>query len=136
MRPSIGRIHGRIAVSAVARHFVERFFPGDYKVIPNGVDTRRFAPDGAATRWTGTPERPTLAFLGRLDEPRKGLAVLLEAMPAILDSLLKEDSFYDRLREGFNDIFLTLGIDGNADATVLAYEPIAPWITGMGVVEF
>ena len=27
---------------------------------------------------------------------------------------MKEDAFYDRLREGFNDIFLTLGIDGNA----------------------
>ena len=35
---------------------------------------------------------------------------------------MKEDAFYDRLREGFNDIFLTLGIDGNADATVLSYE--------------
>ena len=35
---------------------------------------------------------------------------------------MKEDAFYDRLREGFNDIFLTLGIDGNAEATVLSYE--------------
>ena len=35
---------------------------------------------------------------------------------------MKEDAFYDRLREGFNDIFLTLGIDGNADQTVLSYE--------------
>jgi len=33
---------GRIAVSAAARHFVDRFFPGDYKVIPNGVDVGRF----------------------------------------------------------------------------------------------
>ena len=32
------RLHGRIAVSAAARHFIDRFFPGDYKVIPNGVD--------------------------------------------------------------------------------------------------
>ena len=36
--------------------------------------------------------------------------------------MMKEDAFYDRLREGFNDIFLTLGIDGNAEATVLSYE--------------
>ena len=35
---------------------------------------------------------------------------------------MKEDAFYDRLREGFNDIFLTLGVDGNADQTVLSYE--------------
>ena len=32
------RLHGRIAVSAAARHFADRYFPGDYKVIPNGVD--------------------------------------------------------------------------------------------------
>jgi phosphatidylinositol alpha-mannosyltransferase len=37
------RLHGRIAVSAAARHFIDRFFPGDYKVIPNGVDIARFA---------------------------------------------------------------------------------------------
>src|SRR5678810_952597 len=37
------RIHGRIAVSAAARHFIDRYFPGDYKVIPNGVDVARFA---------------------------------------------------------------------------------------------
>ena len=36
------RLHGRIAVSAAARHFIERYFPGDYKVIPNGVDLRDF----------------------------------------------------------------------------------------------
>jgi hypothetical protein len=35
---------------------------------------------------------------------------------------MKEDAFYDRLREGFNDIFLTLGVDGNADQAVLSYE--------------
>jgi phosphatidylinositol alpha-mannosyltransferase len=39
------------------------------------------------TRWSGTPERPTLAFLGRIDEPRKGLDVLTAAMPAVLDAL-------------------------------------------------
>ena len=35
---------------------------------------------------------------------------------------MKEEAFYDRLREGFNDIFLTLGLDGNPEATVLSYE--------------
>ena len=39
----------------------------------------------------------------------------LKAMPALLDAVMKEDAFYDRLREGFNDIFLTLGADGNAE---------------------
>jgi phosphatidylinositol alpha-mannosyltransferase len=35
-------------------------------------------------RWTGTPDRPTVAFVGRLDEPRKGLPVLCEAVPRVL----------------------------------------------------
>ena len=35
---------------------------------------------------------------------------------------MTEDAFYGRLREGFNDIFLTLGVDGNADQTCLSYE--------------
>ena len=46
----------------------------------------------------------------------------MKALPALLDALMKEDAFYDRLREGFNDIFLTLGVDGNADQTVLSYD--------------
>src|SRR5207253_698277 len=43
-------------------------------------------------------------------------------LPTLLDELMKEDAFYDRLREGFNDIFLTVGLDGNPEATVLSYE--------------
>ncbi|MBX7211868.1 MAG: hypothetical protein K1X78_26415 [Verrucomicrobiaceae bacterium] len=69
--------------------------------------------------------RATLSLAGRLptdDELKLIQHDGLKAMPAMLDAVLKEDAFYDRLREGFNDIFLTLGIDGNADATVLAYE--------------
>jgi hypothetical protein len=46
----------------------------------------------------------------------------LKALPAILDGVMKEEAFYDRLREGFNDIFLTLGVDGNPDQSVLSYE--------------
>jgi hypothetical protein len=69
--------------------------------------------------------RVTLSLAGRLPTDAELAAVAKggqKAMPAILDALMKEDAFYDRLREGFNDIFLTLGIDGNADQTVLSYE--------------
>jgi phosphatidylinositol alpha-mannosyltransferase len=70
------RLHGRIAVSAAARHFIDRFFPGDYKVIPNGVDTDRFANAVPIARWQdGTPN---VLFVGR-HEPRKGLLDLLKA---------------------------------------------------------
>ena len=70
------RLHGRIAVSAAARHFADRYLPGDYKVIPNGVDLRRFAHAVPLARWQDG--RPNLLFVGRL-EPRKGLLHLLKA---------------------------------------------------------
>lgn len=69
--------------------------------------------------------RVTLSLAGRLPTEAEVAVVArggVEAMPAILDGIMKEDAFYDRLREGFNDIFLTLGVDGNADQTVLSYE--------------
>jgi phosphatidyl-myo-inositol alpha-mannosyltransferase len=70
------RLHGRIAVSAAARHFIDRFFPGDYKVIPNGVDVERFARAVPLARWQDGPRN--LLFVGR-HEPRKGLLDLLKA---------------------------------------------------------
>jgi phosphatidylinositol alpha-mannosyltransferase len=70
------RLHGRIAVSAAARHFIDRFFPGDYKVIPNGVDVDRFRRAVPLARWNdGTSN---ILFVGR-HEPRKGLIELLKA---------------------------------------------------------
>ena len=70
------RLHGRIAVSAAARHFIDRFFPGDYKVIPNGVDLSRFERAVPIARWQDGTRN--LLFVGR-HEPRKGLIELLKA---------------------------------------------------------
>ena len=53
-----GSLHGRIAVSAAARHFIDRYFPGDYKVIPNGVDLTPLR--------SGRPDR---ALAGRHAQP-------------------------------------------------------------------
>jgi len=71
-----GRLHGRIAVSAAARHFIDRYFPGDYKVIPNGVDLSRFDRAVPIARWQDGTRN--LLFVGR-HEPRKGLLDLLKA---------------------------------------------------------
>jgi phosphatidylinositol alpha-mannosyltransferase len=76
MRGHAARLHGRIAVSAAARHFIDRFFPGDYKVIPNGVDVPRFASAVPLARWQDGI--PNVLFVGRL-EPRKGVLDLLKA---------------------------------------------------------
>jgi len=81
--PYAKRLHGRIAVSAAARHFIDRFFPGDYKVIPNGVDLGRFQRAVPIARWQdGTPN---ILFVGRLED-RKGLPHLLKAFRLIRKS--------------------------------------------------
>lgn len=67
--------------------------------------------------------RVTLSLAGRLPtEEEKAAAKGLGELPPLLDDLMKEDAFYERLREGFNDIFLTTGLDGAPEATVLSYE--------------
>ncbi|MFQ5946666.1 MAG: glycosyltransferase family 4 protein, partial [Anaerolineae bacterium] len=40
----INRLDGRIAVSAAARDSVASYFPGEYAIIPNGIDLERFSP--------------------------------------------------------------------------------------------
>jgi hypothetical protein len=58
---------------------------------------------------------PTAAELETVDKGG------LPAISQILDEVLKEDAFYDRLREGFNDIFLTLGYGDGAESA-LSYD--------------
>jgi phosphatidylinositol alpha-mannosyltransferase len=71
------RLDGRIAVSGAARHFISRYFPGDYQIIPNGVDLDRFT---HAQPFEELRDGRTLniLFVGRLEE-RKGLIHLLKA---------------------------------------------------------
>jgi len=84
LRPSLEKISARIAVSEDARRTVTTHVGGDAVVIPNGVYVDAFAKAPSDPRWTGTSERPTIAFVSRLDEPRKGLPVLGEAIPRVL----------------------------------------------------
>lgn len=84
IRPSLEKIAGRIAVSEDARRTVTTHVGGDAVVIPNGVFVERFARAPRRAAWSGSPARPTIAFLGRMGEPRKGLPVLAEALPAVL----------------------------------------------------
>ena len=84
LRPSIEKITGRIAVSEAARRTVTSHLGGDAVVIANGVCVADFANAAPRPQWQGDEQNPTLAFLGRIDEPRKGLPVLAEAMEQIL----------------------------------------------------
>lgn len=76
------KVSGRIAVSEAARKTLVDHMGGDAVLIPNGVDCGRFASADPLPEWPG--EGPGLFFIGRIDEPRKGLAVLVAALPAIL----------------------------------------------------
>ncbi|MBK6887417.1 MAG: glycosyltransferase family 4 protein [Tetrasphaera sp.] len=84
LRPSLEKIGGRIAVSEEARRTVTTHLGGDAVVIPNGVDVAAFASATVDPRYAGTPDRPTVAFLGRIDEPRKGLHVLSRGFEEVL----------------------------------------------------
>ena len=89
------RLHGRIAVSGAAKHFINRFFPGDYRIIPNGVDLDRFT---GARPFDGLRDGTlNILFVGRLEE-RKGLMYLLRA--------------YHRLRKRHVDARLIVCGDG------------------------
>jgi phosphatidyl-myo-inositol alpha-mannosyltransferase len=76
------KVRGRIAVSEDARRTLVNHLGGDAVLIPNGVRVAAFA---STERLPDVdPRRPAIVFLGRIDEPRKGLAVLMEALPAIV----------------------------------------------------
>ena len=68
--------------------------------------------------------RVTLSLAGRLPSPEERTAVGdrgMEALDSILDGIMKEDAFYERLKEGFNDVFLTVGYEGTGE-DALSYE--------------
>ncbi|OBF18048.1 alpha-(1-2)-phosphatidylinositol mannosyltransferase [Mycobacterium kubicae] len=84
LRPWHEKIIGRIAVSDLARRWQMEALGSDAVEIPNGVDVESLA---TAPVLDGYP-RPgkTVLFLGRYDEPRKGVAVLLDALPKVVQS--------------------------------------------------
>lgn len=83
LRPMHEKIVGRIAVSDLARRWQMEALGTDAVEIPNGVDVGSFA---CAPLLDGYP-RPgkTVLFLGRYDEPRKGVGVLLDALPRLVE---------------------------------------------------
>ncbi|MBF6416831.1 glycosyltransferase family 4 protein [Nocardia cyriacigeorgica] len=82
LRPYHEKISGRIAVSELARRWQVEALGSDAVEIPNGVDVASFA---RAPMLPGYPRTGgTVLFLGRYDEPRKGMEVLLGALPELV----------------------------------------------------
>ncbi|MCW2946809.1 MAG: glycosyl transferase group 1 [Actinoallomurus sp.] len=77
LQSAMEKITARIAVSEKARRTLVEHFGGDAVLIPNGVTTERYAMAEPLPGWPG--DDCALGFLGRMDEQRKGLAVLLRA---------------------------------------------------------
>jgi len=80
-RPLMEKVTARIAVSPLARRVQVQYLGGDAVEIPNGVDVGLFA---RGPLLPGFPRPgPTIGFVGRFDEPRKGMPVLLDALRAL-----------------------------------------------------
>ncbi|MDO4911590.1 MAG: glycosyltransferase family 4 protein [Corynebacterium sp.] len=89
LKPYLERIRGGIAVSELARRWQVEQLGADPVLIPNGVDTQFFR---SHKKPKSNNEAVEIAFLGRLDEPRKGLNILLDALPAVKANLQDPDS--------------------------------------------
>lgn len=83
LRPYHERIAGKIAVSELARRWQMESLGSDAVEIPNGINVASFAD---AEPLDGYPHPGgTILFLGRFDEPRKGIDVLMRALPAVVE---------------------------------------------------
>jgi phosphatidylinositol alpha-mannosyltransferase len=84
LQPFLEKIGGRIAVSAAARKVQVEHLGGDAVEIPNGVAVSQYA---TAEPLPGYPRSGgTIGFVGRYDEPRKGMPVLLDALARLAPS--------------------------------------------------
>ena len=79
LRPMLEKITARIAVSPLARRVQVEHLGGDAVEIPNGVDIEHYAEGGFLPGYP-RPGVRTVGFVGRFEEPRKGMDVLLEAL--------------------------------------------------------
>ena len=110
---------------AILKAFVKRM---EGKSVPESTDKkykpRSFLEDVTMIGNESLLRRLTLSLTGRLPTPKERQAIKekeLAGLDATLDQLMTEDAFYGRLKEGFNDIFLTDGYDGNGEL-ILSYN--------------
>jgi phosphatidylinositol alpha-mannosyltransferase len=79
LEPAIEKLSARIAVSEAARLTLTDHLDTDAVIIPNGIYADRYADGTSQEKWAGN----TIGFIGRFEEPRKGLSVLVDALPVI-----------------------------------------------------
>ena len=79
LEPAIEKLSARIAVSEAARLTLTDHLDTDAVIIPNGIYANRYTEGKSIEKWSGN----TIGFIGRFEEPRKGLSVLVDALPVI-----------------------------------------------------
>ncbi|WP_169983134.1 MULTISPECIES: glycosyltransferase family 4 protein [unclassified Microbispora] len=131
LQSALEKITGRIAVSDAARKTLVEHLGGDAVLIPNGVTVRRYAEGEPLPGWG--PDGGVIGFLGRMDEPRKGLAVLLEAFALLAPERPRlrlliagpgdPDDVLDRVPKPYRDRVGLLGMVSEADK-VRAYHSV------------
>ena len=77
LQTQLEKVQARIAVSPAARRTIVEHLGHDAVLVPSGVHVHRFALAQPLPGWPG--EGGAAGFIGRIDEPRKGLAKLLDA---------------------------------------------------------
>ncbi|WP_043622031.1 glycosyltransferase family 4 protein [Nonomuraea candida] len=131
LRSALEKLSGRIAVSDAARKSLVEQFGGDTVLIPNGVTVARYTEAEPLDGWG--PDGATLGFLGRMDEERKGLPILLDAFRTLAAErpdvkLLiagpgDEKDVFDRVPKEFRDRVTVLGMVSEADK-IRAYHSV------------
>ncbi len=81
LQSALEKINARIAVSEAARTTLVEHLGGDAVLIPNGVSVRKYEKADPLAGWPG--DGGAIGFLGRMDESRKGLPVLLRAFETL-----------------------------------------------------
>ena len=80
LEPIVEKLTARIAVSDLARSTLKDHFETDAVVIPNGIDGQKFSNAKVLEEFCGDY---TVGFIGRFEEPRKGLQVLIDSLPIV-----------------------------------------------------
>jgi len=86
IEPMIEKLSARIAVSEMAQETLNNLYGTEAVVIPNGIDYGRFKTLTYAQK-RGASGKVRVGFLGRFEEARKGMPVLLEALPKIIKAV-------------------------------------------------
>ncbi len=78
----VNKLDGKIVVSPAALESVSRYFPGEYVIIPNGIDVERFGDVNLKPLEKLADGKVNILFVGRL-EKRKGFRYLLRAFAQV-----------------------------------------------------